>query len=128
MNERSASLIRAARGPLILITVGVLFAFDRFTEFRFGETWPVLLIVAGLLRLFGGSRRDFRGDLRNDPWRGRRRDGGQPYQAYQGYPPQGSAPQAYPPPPPPPAYQPGYQAAPPPPPPPPPYDPEAGRS
>lgn len=57
MNEQTASLIRAARGPLILITVGVLFAIDRFTPFRFSQTWPVLLIVIGVLRLLGGSRR-----------------------------------------------------------------------
>jgi hypothetical protein len=58
MNEQTASLIRAARGPLILITVGVLFAIDRFTPLRFSQTWPVLLIVIGVLRLLGGSRRD----------------------------------------------------------------------
>jgi hypothetical protein len=55
MNEYSAHLVRAIRGPILLITIGTLFAFDRFTEFRFSQTWPVLLIVAGLLRLVGGS-------------------------------------------------------------------------
>lgn len=58
MNEQSASLVRAVKGPIILITIGVLFAFDRFTEFRFSQTWPVLLIVVGLLQLAGGRRRD----------------------------------------------------------------------
>jgi Domain of unknown function (DUF5668) len=57
MNEQSAYLVRAVTGPIILITIGVLFAFDRFTEFRFSQTWPVLLIVAGLLKLVGGGRR-----------------------------------------------------------------------
>lgn len=57
MNDQSAHLVRAVRGPIMLITIGVLFAFDRFTEFRFSETWPVLLIVGGLLRLVGGGRR-----------------------------------------------------------------------
>lgn len=56
MNEQSLTLMRAIRGPVILITVGVLFAFDKFTAFRFNQTWPVLLIVIGLLSL-GGSRR-----------------------------------------------------------------------
>lgn len=51
MNEQSAYLVRAISGPIILITIGVLFAFDRFTEFRFSQTWPVLLIVAGVLKL-----------------------------------------------------------------------------
>jgi hypothetical protein len=57
MNDQSAYLCRAVTGPIILITIGVLFAFDRFTEFRFSQTWPVLLIVIGLLRLAGGGRR-----------------------------------------------------------------------
>ena len=56
MNEQSMMLVRAIRGPVILITVGVLFAFDKFTAFRFNQTWPVLLIVIGLLSL--GARRD----------------------------------------------------------------------
>jgi|SRR6185312_3167393 len=59
MNEQSAHLLRAIQGPIILITIGVLFAFDRFTEFRFSQTWPVLLIVAGLLKLVGGGRRGY---------------------------------------------------------------------
>ena len=57
MNEQSMHLVRAIRGPVILITVGVLFAFDKFTEFRFSQSWPVLLIVIGLLLLAGGRRR-----------------------------------------------------------------------
>jgi hypothetical protein len=56
MNEQSAYLVRAVTGPIILITIGVLFAFDRFTDFRFSQTWPVLLIVVGLLKLIGGGR------------------------------------------------------------------------
>lgn len=48
-----ASLIHAIRGPIILITVGVLFALNNFTPYGFGETWPVLLIVLGLLSLLG---------------------------------------------------------------------------
>jgi hypothetical protein len=56
MNDQSMHLIRAIRGPVFLITVGVLFAFDKFTEFRFSQTWPILLIVMGLLSLGGGRR------------------------------------------------------------------------
>lgn len=62
MNEQSTYLVQAVRGPLILITIGVLFAFDRFTEFRFSQTWPVLLIVVGVLRLAGGPGRRHRRD------------------------------------------------------------------
>lgn len=50
-NERS--MIRAMRGPITLITVGVLFAFNNFTEYRFDQTWPVILIVFGLMSLLG---------------------------------------------------------------------------
>jgi hypothetical protein len=56
MNDQSAFLVRAITGPIILITIGVLFAFDRFTDFRFSQTWPILLIVIGVLRLAGGGR------------------------------------------------------------------------
>jgi Domain of unknown function (DUF5668) len=59
MNDQSAYLVHAIRGPVILITIGVLFAFDRFTEFRFSQTWPILLIVIGLLKLAGGGRRRY---------------------------------------------------------------------
>jgi hypothetical protein len=45
------SLARAIRGPVTLITVGVLFALNNFTTYQFRETWPVLLIVFGLLSL-----------------------------------------------------------------------------
>jgi hypothetical protein len=46
---------RAYRGPIMIITVGVLFALNNFTQFSFGETWPVLIIVAGLISLLGRS-------------------------------------------------------------------------
>ncbi len=50
-NSSSYQIIRAIRGPITLITVGVLFAFQNFTRFGFDQTWPVLLIVFGLLSL-----------------------------------------------------------------------------
>jgi hypothetical protein len=53
MRDRGSepSLVRSIRGPLTLITVGVLFAFNNFTQYTFDKTWPVLLIVFGLLSL-----------------------------------------------------------------------------
>ncbi len=51
MNGNSPNLIHAIRGPIILITVGVLFALDHMTEFSFTRTWPVILIVIGLVTL-----------------------------------------------------------------------------
>jgi len=50
-NSNSYSVIRAIRGPITLITLGVLFALQNFTRFGFDQTWPVLLIVFGLLSL-----------------------------------------------------------------------------
>lgn len=44
-------LVCAVRGPIILITVGTLFALDHFTGYGFWQTWPVLLIVVGVLSL-----------------------------------------------------------------------------
>jgi hypothetical protein len=51
MNGNSYQIIRAIRGPITLITLGVLFALQNFTRFGFDQTWPVLLIVFGLLSL-----------------------------------------------------------------------------
>src|SRR5271169_6141200 len=51
MNGSGQSMVRAIRGPVTLITVGVLFALNNFTPYGFDKTWPVLLIVFGLLSL-----------------------------------------------------------------------------
>jgi hypothetical protein len=51
VTQDSAQLLRAIKGPVMMITVGVLFALDNFTPFSFGRTWPVLLMVAGILSL-----------------------------------------------------------------------------
>jgi len=53
----SNELVGAVRGPIILITVGTLFALDHFTPWGFQQTWPVLLIVLGLLTLLGRMSR-----------------------------------------------------------------------
>jgi hypothetical protein len=45
------STLRAIRAPVTLITLGVLFALNNFTRYGFSETWPVLLIVFGVLSL-----------------------------------------------------------------------------
>ena len=51
MNANDANLLRAIRMPITLITLGSLFAANNFTEYRFHQTWPILLIVFGLLSL-----------------------------------------------------------------------------
>ncbi len=42
-------LVRAIRGPVLLMTLGALFAVDYFGPYPFYRTWPVLLIVYGAL-------------------------------------------------------------------------------
>jgi LiaI-LiaF-like transmembrane region len=52
-----SEFVRAVRGPIILITVGTLFALDHFTPWGFQQTWPVILIVVGLLAMVGRMTR-----------------------------------------------------------------------
>jgi hypothetical protein len=47
----SGSLMNAIRGPVMLITLGVLLALDQMGPVSFGRTWPALLIVFGLFKL-----------------------------------------------------------------------------
>ena len=51
MNGNSGSMWSAIRGPLMLITIGALFATDYMGSFRISRTWPVLVIVYGVLKL-----------------------------------------------------------------------------
>lgn len=52
MNATSFELIQAVRGPIMLITLGVLVALDYFQGLSFTRrTWPFLLIVFGLMKL-----------------------------------------------------------------------------
>jgi len=53
----SHDMVRAVRGPILLITIGTLFALDHFTPYGFLQTWPVILIVVGLLTLAGRATR-----------------------------------------------------------------------
>lgn len=50
-------LARAIRAPLTLIVLGALFAVDHMTPYGFRQTWPVLLIVFGILTLFSRESR-----------------------------------------------------------------------
>lgn len=45
------SLIQAVRGPIMLILLGTLVAMDYFGYYGFSRTWPLLIIVFGLLKL-----------------------------------------------------------------------------
>lgn len=53
----AADLMRALRGPVTLIVLGVLFAVDHLWVFRFRQTWPILLIVFGLMTLLAREER-----------------------------------------------------------------------
>jgi hypothetical protein len=46
---------RGLMGAAVLITLGVLFLIGEFTYLRFGETFPALLIVIGLVLYMGRS-------------------------------------------------------------------------
>jgi len=66
MNQDSAAFLRAIKGPVMMITIGVLFALDNLTPFSFHRTWPVLLVVAGILSL-GKSPARVRGKFQYQP-------------------------------------------------------------
>jgi len=42
-------------GPAVLITLGVLFMLSEFGVVRFHNTWPILLIVIGLVKVLAGN-------------------------------------------------------------------------
>jgi len=49
--SRENRVVAALRGPLMLVTLGLLLLADLRAGWRLQDTWPVLLIVYGLLRL-----------------------------------------------------------------------------
>lgn len=48
---RGALYVQAIRGPLVLITVGILFAMHQADVINFSRTWPLIIIVVGLVKL-----------------------------------------------------------------------------
>jgi len=44
-------LYNAIQGPVLMITIGTLFALDQYGVLQFRESWPVILIVVGVLQL-----------------------------------------------------------------------------
>jgi hypothetical protein len=51
VSNRGALFTQAIRGPILLITVGILFAMQQADTLPFSHTWPLLIIVIGLLKL-----------------------------------------------------------------------------
>jgi len=46
---------RGLMGPAVLITLGVLFMLSEFRVAHFEHTWPILLIVIGLVKVLAGN-------------------------------------------------------------------------
>src|SRR5271155_3623022 len=53
MNEGNP--VQAIRGPIMLITLGTLVAIDYAGVYGFWRTWPILIIVYGILKLLERS-------------------------------------------------------------------------
>jgi hypothetical protein len=49
--SNSVGLVAAIRGPVILITLGTLIAVDHSGGMSFSRTWPILIIMFGVLKL-----------------------------------------------------------------------------
>ncbi len=51
MNLDNPALLSAIQGPVLMITVGSLFALDQNGILNFRQSWPIILIVMGVLQL-----------------------------------------------------------------------------
>jgi len=49
---RGALYAQAIRGPVVLMTVGALFALHQSGCISFARTWPLIIIVIGMVKLF----------------------------------------------------------------------------
>lgn len=38
-------------GPIVLVTLGVLFLIDQYTTYGIDRTWPIILIVIGIMKV-----------------------------------------------------------------------------
>jgi hypothetical protein len=52
MTNRAALFLQAIRGPILLITLGLLFAAHQAGIISFSRTWPLVIIVFGVMKLF----------------------------------------------------------------------------
>lgn len=51
MDNRAALYAQAIRGPIVLIAIGALFAVHQAGILAFSRTWPLLIIVVGVMKL-----------------------------------------------------------------------------
>jgi hypothetical protein len=49
--NRGALFVHAVRGPILLIAVGTLFALHQAGMISFSRSWPLLIIVVGVMKL-----------------------------------------------------------------------------
>lgn len=49
--QRGVLYAQAVRGPILLITVGVLFAIQQANLLPISRTWPLFIIVVGVMKL-----------------------------------------------------------------------------
>jgi hypothetical protein len=49
--SRGALFAQAIRGPILLIAVGILFALHQAGTLSFWRSWPLLIIVIGVIKL-----------------------------------------------------------------------------
>jgi len=47
----NSSYVRAIRGPIVLIALGILMLIDHFGPYPIWRTWPALLVVTGIMVL-----------------------------------------------------------------------------
>ena len=50
-DQRWAMFAQAARGPILLITLGTLFALQQAGTLPLSRSWPLLIIVIGVMKL-----------------------------------------------------------------------------
>lgn len=43
--------IRGLMGPVVLITIGMLFLIGQYTMYSFGQLWPLILIAIGAVKV-----------------------------------------------------------------------------
>jgi hypothetical protein len=85
----NGNLVQAIRGPIMLITLGALVAIDYAGIYGFWRTWPVLIIVFGILKLMERSSARQAGPYHGNPPPGAY-PGNRPPGAYPGNQPPGA--------------------------------------
>jgi len=51
VNNRKALFIQSIRGPILLITIGILFALHQDAGLPIYRSWPLIIIVIGVMKL-----------------------------------------------------------------------------